>query len=481
MQMRALLIGAVLAASALMCGGCGRELKMTTSSDEALRAYTQGVTEWERFYYAEAEASLKRALTADSSFAAAWARLAFLHSTLGNDADARRESAHALALSSSVTEYEGLLIRLIRYRILYDNARAAHVADSLIALYPGEPEAFLVRGQLYEGEKNIEAAVKMYEMAVKADTGFAPAVMSLGYAYSNLGEQDKAVAYMQRYIQMAPGVADPRASYADVLMRAGRYADALEQYQASLKLKPDYWYAVGQTGRVYAVMGRLNDAGRELDRSYQMVPQSRSVDAQRLRVHASLDVQRGAYESAVAKYREAITLDSSVAAVGYNLTYALAKLKRFAEAHDYIDRTLEELREKHLGESPTMQGYHLMRARVLTEERRFEEAQDACRAALEYSSPLMRGAVYVQMARIFIEERQYDPAFDAIEGALGVNPNAPDALLLLVHVYHQQGDRRMTREVGERLLELWKNADPDFLPAAELRRVLGIPRKTSAS
>ena len=88
---------------------------------------------------------------------------------------------------------------------MYENVRAAAVADSLIALYPKEAEAYLVRGQLYTQEKNVEAAVEMYERAVAADTGFALGVMSLGYAYSDLGDQDKAVSYMQRYIRMAPG------------------------------------------------------------------------------------------------------------------------------------------------------------------------------------------------------------------------------------------------------------------------------------
>ena len=317
----------LMATLGVMAGGCATQPKWSTSSPDALRAYEEGVTQWERFYYAEAAASFRKAIAADTMFAVAWGRLALLHLNTMDEVSARRESAHALALSSRTTEREELLVRLWYYRIIYDNAHAAAVAESLIALYPREPEAFLLRGQLYEQEKNLEAAVGMYERSVAADTGFALGVMSLGYAYSNLAEQDKAVSYMQRYIRMAPDAADPRASYADILLRAGRYDDALEQYRASLSLKPDYWYSVRQIGGVYALLGRLREAGREFDRSLEMIPSGPSTNALRLNLEGYLDVQRGAYEETVRKSEESIAIDSSVLGSAFNLTLALAKLK----------------------------------------------------------------------------------------------------------------------------------------------------------
>lgn len=465
----------------LLAGGCGTHTRWSSSSPEALRAYEEGVTHWERFYYAEAAAAFNKAIAADSSFAVAWGRLAMLHANTEDEAAARRESGRAVALSAGATEREQLLIRLWHYRIFYNAPRAAAVADSLIALYPREPEAYLLRGQLYEGEKNLEAGVRMYERAVQADTGFALGVMSLGYAYSNLGEQDKAVSYMQRYIRMAPDAADPRASYADILLRAGRYDDALEQYRISLLRKPDYWYAVRQIGIIYALQGRLLDAGREFDRSVDMVPAGPATIAVRARLFAYLELQRGAYEEAVRKSQQSIAVDSSLLGGAFNLAYALAKLKRFREAEELLGRSLEELRKRNLTDSPVMQGYHLMCARVFTEEGLFDQAEQSCKSALEYSSPLSRGTVYGQLARTYLEAGRYEAALDAVEGTLGVNPNAPDALLVLTKVYRVQGDRRMVAEVGERLMNLWKAADPDFLPLIELQRVMGSPRKRAGT
>ena len=459
----------------MLLAGCGGEPRWTTSSPEALRAYDEGVTHWQLFYYTEALASFQKSIAADSNFALPWGRLAMLHMNTLDEASARRESARALALSTRATEHEQLLVRVWYHRARYENAGAAAVADSLIAQYPNDPEGFLERGQLFEMEKNLEAAADMYERSVEADTGFALGVMSLGYVSSNLGEQDKAVGYMQRYIRMAPGAADPLASYADILVRAGRYDEALAQYRASLVIKPDYWYSVREVGTVYAILGRLREAEQQFDSSMGMVPGGPSARVVRLRLHAFLDIQRGAFAGAVDKLYESVAVDSSVFGNAVNLTYALAKLHRFAEADSLIRRSREELGQKHLTESPAMQAYHLMRARVLAEEQHYKDAEEACRSALEFSSPLMRGAVYAQLARIHLAARDFESALDAVEGALGVNPNTPDALLTLVKIYHEQGDTRMVREVGGRLLELWKDADPDFVRLIELRALLGLP------
>jgi tetratricopeptide (TPR) repeat protein len=460
----------------VLAAGCSTHRKWSTTSADAFRAYEEGVTHWERFYYTEATAAFEKAIAADSGFALPWGRLAMLHMNTLDEALARRESARAMTLSITATQHEQLLVRLWHYRVMYDYVRAAAVADSLIKEYPDDPEAFLERGQMFEMEKNLEAAAGMYERSVDADTGFALGIMSLGYVSSNMGEQDRAVSFMQRYIQMAPGAADPLASYADILVLAGRYNEALEQYRASLAVKPDYWYSVREIGSVYVILGRLQLAERQFDQSLSMIPASPATNVVRLRLHAYLDMQRGDYEGAVGKLSASIKADSSVFGNAVTLTTALAKLRRFGEAGDLIRQSLEELRQKHLTESPTMQAYHLMRARVLTEEQKYTEAEDACKSALEFSSPLMRGAVYVQLARIHLAARRYELALDAVEGALGVNPNAPDALLVLVKIYHQQGDSRMVHEVGGRLLELWKDADPDFIRLAELRTVLGVRR-----
>ena len=192
---------------------------------------------------------------------------------------------------------------------------------------------------------------------------------------------------MQRYIRMAPEAADPRASYADLLVRAGRYQDALEQYRASLALKPDYWYAEREIGSVYLTLGRLRAAEEQFERALRLLPDNGRHEAARLRVRGLVALYRGKPADAVALFEQSADQDSSMLSVSYGLCVALTKLRRFEEAHEVIAQTERELQEKNLTKGPVMQGFHLLRARVLTEEGNLEEARQACKDAFEFSTP----------------------------------------------------------------------------------------------
>jgi len=464
---------ALLLTFLLTIAGCREEPRWTTASPEALGYYTEGVTAWQKFYYREAQESFEKAVKADSGFAVAWGRLAMLHRNSMDESGAKRAAARALALSGGATLREQLLVRLWSNLAQNQYAGAAQVADSLIALYPDEAEVYMIRGEIYEQERNVEAALEMYQRSIEADTGFSQGVMSLGYAYSTLGDQEKAVSYMQRYIRMAPDAADPRASYADLLVRAGRYQDALEQYRASLALKPDYWYAEREIGTVYLTLGRLREAEEQFERALRLLPDLGRHEAARLRVRGFIALYRGQRADAVVLFEQSAARDSSLLNVGYGLCVALSRLGRFEEAREVITQVERELKEKNLTQGPAMQGFHLMRARVLTEEGKLEEARQACKEAFEFSSPLSRGAVFAHIARINLAAAEWEAALDAIDEALKVNPNTPEILLTLTRIYAAKEDRRMTGEIGRRLLELWKDADSDFYGLLEVKRLLG--------
>jgi tetratricopeptide (TPR) repeat protein len=461
-----------LLAFLLTVAGCSEAPRWTTSSPEALGYYTEGVTAWEKFYYREAQESFEKAVKADSGFAVAWGRLAMLHMNSMDESGAKRAAARALALSGGATPREQLLVCLWSNLVQNQHAGAARVADSLIALYPEEAEVYMIRGQIYEQGRNVKAALEMYRRSLEADTGFSQAVMSIGYAYSTLGNQEKAVDYMQRYIRMAPDAADPRASYADLLVRAGRYQDALEQYRASLALKPDYWYAEREIGTVYLTLGRLREAEGQYERSLRLLPDLGRHEAARLRVRGSIALYRAQREDAVVLFRQSADRDSSLLNVSYGLCVALSRLRRFAEAHEVITQVERELLVRNLTQGPAMQGFHLMRARVLTEEGNLKEARRACENAFEFSSPLSRGAVFAHIARIDLAAGEWEAALDAVDEALKVNPNTPEILLTLTRIYSAKQDRRMTAEIGRRLLELWKDADSDFSGLLEVKQLL---------
>ncbi len=80
--------------------------------------------------------------------------------------------------------------------------------------------------------------------------------------------------------------------------------------------------------------------------------------------------------------------------------------------------------------------------------------------------------IFRQMAEINLRQKAFDDGLTACEEGLGIRPNNPDILLTLVRIYAADGDHRMAGEIGGRLLDFWKNADPDFEPRHEVLRLL---------
>ena len=330
--MRTTLIqGKYLLALLLTVVGCSEERRITTQSSKARELYNAGVSQWEKFYFVEAQKSFEEAIHLDSAFAMAWARLAFVSEGTQNRDKALNEIGRAIALAAHATPYEQLFVRLQGYRLTFSNKQALDLADSMADSYPDEKEVHLVRGNLYELNKNFDAAIRSYRMAIDIDTSYSLAVMFLGYAYSTIGEQEKAVAQMERYIRLAPDAPDPRASFADILFRVGRYDEALQQYQRSLELKPDYWYSAMQIGHIYALKGRLKEAQQQYNKSMASLPQSDQLRANHAALNANLNMRRGAYKEAIRKYQEALGLDSTNGEAAYGLVSAFRTLKNLTD------------------------------------------------------------------------------------------------------------------------------------------------------
>jgi tetratricopeptide (TPR) repeat protein len=469
MKTRVLLI---ILPAALLLAGCGRDRPLSTDSPEALTAYTEGVSLWEKFYYPEATEAFKRALASDSTFAMAWARLAVISFGADDESEAALRMNRALQFSSRATVREQLFIRMWDRRIHFANDEAERLVDSLLVISPGDPEAFVFKGGLLELRKKFDAAIEAYARAATADSTYAPAVMMLGYAYSGINDQEEALAQMERYIRLVPGAADPRASYADLLLRVGRYDDALEQYRQSLALKPDYWYAINQIGTIYSILGRLIEAERQFNEGYRVFPASASAQAALISTRGGLAFARGDYPGAIGLYSSALEKDTANLSAALGLAYTYAKSGKFPEAESVTAQIEAELQRRNLMGTQVVLNFHLMRAYLAMQEGRLDQATTECAEAIEGSSPLARPAVFRTLAEIHLRQNSLDEALDACSEALNVNPNWPSALLTLTRIYRAKGDSLMTHEIGNRLLALWKKADADFQDLLELKRIM---------
>ena len=196
---------------------------------------------------------------------------------------------------------------------------------------------------------------------------------------------------------------------------------------------------------------------------------------------ALFETLRGRYAEAVEYYRKAAQVDTANLEAAFGLALNLARLNKREEAQAATDRIHEEFTRRGLLGSPSMAGYFYSRSVLLMRRGELGGALAMCDSAMNYTVPLQRGQIYRQMAEVYMRARDFEPALEACEEALAISPNAPEILLTLTRVYSAKGDRRMTAEIGNRLLKLWQDADPDYENRREVLRLVGRPGQAAAA
>jgi len=113
-----------------------------------------------------------------------------------------------------------------------------------------------------------------------------------------------------------------------VLVNRGKTDEAIQHYQATIRLRPDYAEAHNNLGNALAKQGRPEEAIRELLEALRLRPNDGFI-------HNNLAValvKQGRLNEAILHYQDAIRLNSNDSAAHYNLALLLASQGRTDEA-----------------------------------------------------------------------------------------------------------------------------------------------------
>ena len=74
------------------------------------------------------------------------------------------------------------------------------------------------------------------QKATEINPKFSPAYNSLGYAYRPLEKYAEAETAFKKYIELIPDDPNPYDSYAELLMKTGRFDESIAQYRKALSV-----------------------------------------------------------------------------------------------------------------------------------------------------------------------------------------------------------------------------------------------------
>jgi tetratricopeptide (TPR) repeat protein len=116
------------------------------------------------------------------------------------------------------------------------------------------------QGRYDHGEMLLEQAIALYP-------NYPAAVNELGYAYAYNSEFPKALAMMEKYVDLQPTEPNPQDSYAEILRLSGNFIGALEHYRKALELDPNFVSSQVGIADTYALMGDEDQARHEYEKA----------------------------------------------------------------------------------------------------------------------------------------------------------------------------------------------------------------------
>ena len=431
-----------------------------TDNLEAYRCYSLGLEKTYGLQNVEAIALFEKAVSLDTQFAMAYARIGYAYAVRWNFAEkAKPYLEKAYQLSDRLTEKDRLHITAWYSIANLDYPGAIRYFQEIVARYPLEVEAYWRLATLLQGEERLEEALEAAKRGLTVDAEAKELYNLLGGVYLELNRHDEAMAMYQRYVALAPNEPNAYDSLGLGYQWAGRYTEAIESYERALALKPDFEVALIHLANTYFQQGRYRDALSLYQRYIQIAPS----EVERGRgYHGVCEVylRKGEIERAEdAAHRE---MKSGHPVL---LWHALViALQRGEEAK------VKKLKEQLFARSPfTNRGtrephrlYDYYRSQLELKSGRAAEAIEKFKEALKRRPPYWHIDAFEDcLANAYLELGQLDEAIKEYERILRLNPNYPLAHYHLAQACERKGQQDQALAAYERFLQTWKDADAD--------------------
>jgi tetratricopeptide (TPR) repeat protein len=248
-------------------GPLPERMPITTRSPEARALFDEGIIAWENLHIPHALHCWQVAIEKDPNFLLAHL---YISERVPDPSQQALELKKVTALMDSVTPDERLMAEWILERRRDNTIGSLAAMNELLNRYPRDKHLYWFAA-LFVGTNyhQWDRAAELAAQAVHVDPDFAGALNNLGYDYAFQGKFDQAFPVMQHYIEVLPQEPNPQDSYAEILRMAGRFDEAVEHYQAALRLEPNFGESLLGLADTFALMGQEGKARSQYDIAIQ--------------------------------------------------------------------------------------------------------------------------------------------------------------------------------------------------------------------
>jgi len=199
-------------------------MEVTTSSIEAYRHYLEGLEYNDKMYSVEAEASFRKAIEIDSTFA--MAHFWLIDYVSGNEKSEAR--TNAMKYSDNVSHKEKLYIEANEQYYKSGGLARIKALKKIVKSYPDEKKAAFWIGNEYRILGQIDSSLLYLNMTIELDPNFKQAYNVLAYAYNESEDLDKSIWAINKYIEIAPDEPNPYDSRGELYSLNGKLEAAID-------------------------------------------------------------------------------------------------------------------------------------------------------------------------------------------------------------------------------------------------------------
>jgi len=429
------------------------KIPITTTSEDARKEFVQGRDLNEKLLIQDSIAHFDKALSLDPNFAMAELSRSAVSPTGKELFDHLQK---AVSLADKASNGEKLLILGTEAGVNGNPAKQKEYLDQLVAAYPNDERANFAVGGYYFGQQDFPKAIQYYKKATEVEPRFSSAFNLLGYAYRQNVEYANAEAAFQKYIELIPNDPNPYDSYAELLLKMGRWDDAITQYNKALAIDPNFINAHQGIGMALLYKGNAEAAANEIAK---IDGKARSDGERRTGLFALtvVDVDSGKWDKALADVDRQYALGEKTGDVPGmtgdlqlkgNILWEMGK---YDDARAQYEKGLKMIEESNLApeikdNARVFQHYNL--GRVALGKKDVATARSEAAAFLQGAEaakrPLQIKQAHQLLGMIALAEKDYDKAVSELQAA---NQQNPYDLFRLCQAYQGKGDAAQAKDV----------------------------------
>ena len=463
----------VAAVFAVAMFGCSKpadegKIPITTKSDEARKEYMLGRDLTDRLQTHEANGHFDKAIAADPE-------LAMAYLLRGNGAASTTEFLEfigkAVSHAGTASEGERLVILAAEAASVGDAAKRKELLDKLVAAYPKDERAHELLGTYYQTQQDYPDAVGHLKAATDIAPAYAPVYNTLGYTYRAMEKYPEAEQAFKKYTELLPGDPNPYDSYAELLLKEGKFDQSIENYNKALAKDPNFISSKQGIAFNHLYMGQPDQAADEI-RSMMSSARDETERGQ-ARLDLIILYLDGGNTPMALQYIDSAYAESEKRNDVVDLAQGLdfkgvvqEEAGNFAAARELYDREMKMIESSSLSaerKEGFVRGNHYHAAILAVAANKINDAKAH---AAEYekldsvrSTPARQRAMHGLNGRIALGAKEYDRAIEELGKA-----NMEDAYFLykLALAYGGKGDAAKAKEYCARAAHFYSLPDANY-------------------